>query len=186
MARRLAATAAGLALVLAGCSSGPGAPEADPMLVQHDLDGLDTTQVIDRLDRLGDDERPTDLTASVRTDELLLSDGTRELSLELPADRFYLSVAPYADQTHECFYHSLTTCHGELGGEDVQVRIVDDATGEVLLDEARTTFENGFTGFWLPRGIDGTITVTHDGRTGEARFSTDADGATCVTTLQVV
>ncbi|MHB1064925.1 MAG: CueP family metal-binding protein, partial [Georgenia sp.] len=129
-------------------------------------------------------DRPADLMASVRPEVLLLSDGVAEHSLPLPADRFYVSIAPYVNQTHECFFHSLTTCRGELGGEDVTVRVVDDA-GEVLVDEERTTFANGFVGMWLPRDVTGTIEVTQGGRTGVVEFSTDADGATCVTTLRL-
>ncbi|WP_281366691.1 CueP family metal-binding protein [Nocardioides massiliensis] len=80
--------------------------------------------------------------------------GRREVSLDVPEDRFYLAVAPYVDQTHECFYHSLTTCLGELDSADVRVKIVDEANDEVLVDEVRTTFDNGFLGFWLPRDIE--------------------------------
>lgn len=46
--------------------------------------------------------------------------------------------------SHGCFYHSLTTCLGELDNEDIQVTITDEATGEALVDEATTTFDNGF------------------------------------------
>ena len=41
----------------------------------------------------------------------------------------------------------------------------------MLVDEARTTFENGFVGFWLPRDIAGTLRVTYDGKVGEAAFA---------------
>ncbi|WP_255375519.1 CueP family metal-binding protein [Saccharomonospora sp. CUA-673] len=108
----------------------------------------------------------------------------REIAVPLGEDRFYLSVAPYVDETHECYYHSLTTCRGELANEDIGVRIIDE-TGEVLVDEQVTTFDNGFVGFWLPRDIEGTIEVTHDGRTGQSNFSTSKEGATCLTTLQL-
>lgn len=158
---------------------------AEALLAEYGLDGLDTAQVIDRLDRLAGPERPTDLMASVRPDELVVSAGTREFSLEIPDDRFYLSVAPYVDQTHDCFHHSLTTCTGELSSTEVQVQIVDRTHDEVVLDETRTTFENGFTGFWLPRDIEGTLRVTYDGKTGETDFATGQDDATCLTTLRL-
>jgi hypothetical protein len=38
--------------------------------------------------------------------------------------------------THDCYFHSLTTCTGELGGQQVTVLIVDDETGEVYVDES--------------------------------------------------
>jgi hypothetical protein len=189
--KRLPIVAAALTLALAGCSAAEPSPartaeaaDAD-FLAAHNLDGMDAPEIIDHLDRLGVADRPTDLMASVRPGELVLSDDQREVTLPVPEDRFYLSVAPYVDQTHECFYHSLTTCKGELGGEDVQVRIVDDATGEVLVDEQSTTFDNGFVGFWLPRELDGTIEIAYGELSGEADVSTTEEGPTCMTTLQL-
>lgn len=205
--KRLTILTAALAVgVLAGCSAqgGPagttspatptsssaaGAPaaESEPgaaLLAQYDLEGMDATQIVEHLDALGGTDRPADLRASVRPDVVVLSDGVEEVSLALPADEFYLSVAPYVDHTHECFFHSLTTCQGELVGVGVEVRVLDD-DGEVVLDEAMTTQENGFVGMWLPRDLTGTIEVTADGRTGAVPFSTGDDGATCLTSLRL-
>lgn len=186
---------AALALVLAGCSSATPdasstasapastAAQAD-FLAAHDLDGMDGQQIVDHLDRMPVADRPTDLMASVRADQLQLADPAQEIAVPLGKDRFYLSVAPYVSQTHECYYHSLTTCRGELANEEIDVRIVDDS-GEVLVDEQVTTFDNGFVGFWLPRDVQGTIEVTRDGRTGQSTFSTSEEGATCLTTLRL-
>ena len=163
----------------------PAPPETEELLAAWDLDGMTSVEIIDHLDRLAPAERPTDLMASVRPGDLMLTADTEEISLDVPEDRFYLSVAPYVDQTHECFYHSLTTCLGELDEVELQVRIVDESNDEVLVDETRTTFDNGFTGFWLPRDLEGTLEVTHDGKTGTTRFTTDEDAPTCLTTLQL-
>jgi len=189
--KRLAAVIGALVLILAGCSSADpaseptaGGDEAE-FLAAHDLGGMGVAEMIDHLDRLGGEERSTDYMASIRPDELVFSDGQQELAVQMPEDRFYLSVAPYVSQTHECFYHSLTTCQGELSDQDLQVRILDDATGEVLIDEEVTTYENGFAGFWLPRGLQGSIEVNYDGLTGAADFSTTDEGATCLTALQL-
>lgn len=187
MRRLLLATLTPLVL-LAGCAStdsGATAPKAeDGLLAEHSLAGKDAVQIIDELDRLDLEERPTDLMASVQVDELVLSDTEDEVALELPEDRFYVSVAPYVTQTHECFYHSLTTCTGELGGEDVRVTVTDD-TGKALYDEQTTTFDNGFVGIWLPRDVSGTIEVEYDGKRGEVDFGTGEEDPTCVTTLQL-
>ncbi len=182
-------TAALAALTLGGCANdttGPSAaPEPQPLLAEHGLDGMDTTAVIDRLDRLSPDERPDDLMASVRPDELIVSDGQQEVVLDVPEDRFYLSVAPYVDQTHECFYHSLTTCKGELASEEVDVQVVDQTNDEVLVEQTLTTFDNGFVGLWLPRDIEGTLRVSFDGKVGETEIATDDEAPTCLTTLQL-
>lgn len=196
MKRTLIASTTILALGLfASCSSEETAPAADSrtdaadagtaLLAEHGLEGKSAVQVIDELDRLPVDERPDDLMASVQADGLALSSGEEEVTLDIPADRFYVSVAPYAEDTHECYYHSLTTCMGELGGEQVDVTVTDDS-GEVLVDEEMTAFDNGFVGLWLPRDITGTIEVEYDGKAGQVEFGTGKDDPTCVTTLQLV
>ena len=191
--KRLAALIGALVLVLAGCSSTDTPTDTDvpaatgaqaQFLDAHGLAGMEVEEIIDHLDRLGGADRPTDLMASIRPDELVFSDGQQELAVAMPQDRFYLSVAPYVDQTHECFYHSLTTCQGELVGQDLDVRVVNN-DGEVLLEEEMTTFDNGFVGLWLPRDVQGTIEVNVDGLTGATDFATTDEGATCLTTLQL-
>ncbi|MCR1782302.1 CueP family metal-binding protein [Nocardioides carbamazepini] len=200
--RRILALAAALpvaGLVLTGCGSGPSesvspatstppgaAKSADELLAEHGLSGLGTAQLVDRLDALPVAERPRDLIASVRPDSLVLTDGEgRETRMPMPEDRFYVSVAPYQEQTHECHFHSLTTCLGELARAEIRVTLVRD-DGAVLLDEVRETFANGFTGLWVPRGIEATLTIEYDGRSGTAPVSTvEREDPTCITTLRL-
>lgn len=194
--------AAVLALVtVAGCSSGQGETTgADPsgvvttlggpitaaesaLLAEHGLQGLSAVEIVDTLDA-SSTPRPLALGASVKARQVMLTNGVEEVVLDLPADKFYVSIAPFVDSTHECYFHSLGTCQGELTQEPVQVRIAD-AGGEVLVDAQVTTGANGFVGFWLPRDISGTIEVQHDGRSGSVDFTTDDDSPTCITTLQL-
>lgn len=183
----LAAAAAAFTLVLTGCSATE--PEPTPaesaFLTEHGLADMSTTEIIDTLDRMPVDDRPGDLIASVRPDALVLTDNVEEVSLAMPDDVTYVSVAPFVDQTHECYFHSLTTCRGELSGQQIDVRIVDDATGDVVLEESVTTYDNGFAGFWLPRDMTGTFEVTYDRKTGSTPFSTADDAVSCITTLQL-
>lgn len=182
------AGAAAVTLALAGCASAPDTRSTSPadLLAEHDLAGTSAEEIVDRLDRMSLDDRPAELIASVRSDVLLVTDGEQELSLGMPADRTYVSIAPYIEQTHDCFFHSLTTCRGELSGESVEVRIIDDVSGEVLVDETTSTFDNGFVGYWLPRGAEGSIQVSYAGRTGVVPFSTGGEAATCITSLRLV
>jgi hypothetical protein len=103
----------------------------------------------------------------------------------MPDDEVYISIAPYRDQTHDCYFHSLTTCLGELANAEVQVTLTGD-DGEVLVDEVRQTYDNGFIGIWVPRGTTATLTVEYDGQAGTADISTmNSDDPTCITTLQL-
>lgn len=167
-----------------------GAASSTPTTVEdtlrsHGLSGMDSVEMINHLDRLPVDERPTDMLASIQHAELLISTGTEETTLPLPEGQAYISIAPYAEQTHACHYHSLTTCLGELANEPITITIRDDHSGEILVQQDTTTYDNGFNGFWLPTDMEGTIEISHDGRSGSTPFSTRKDGATCVTTLQV-
>ena len=192
-----AAATLAAALVLTGCATAPSHEPASPstnsqavdtgFLADHDLDGLDAAQVIERLDTMPVADRPTDLIASVQPDALVLTDDQkRETRLPMPEDEVYISVAPYREQTHDCYFHSLTTCTGELRNAVVEVTVTDNATGEVVHEAEATTFDNGFLGLWLPRGLDGTLTVTADGLTATAPIATTgAEDATCLTTLQL-
>lgn len=190
----LAALAVG-SLVFTGCagnapdaqttSVGPAATES--FMAGHGLEGLDARQVIDRLDALPVAQRPQNLVASVRPDQVILTDDQqRQASLPIPEDQFYLSFAPFRTQTHNCHFHSLTTCLGEMQNEPVTVTVVDAKSGQPLVDKTMSTFDNGFVGLWLPRGIEATLTVEAQGKKASTPISTSStEDATCLTTLQL-
>ena len=190
--KRLVGTVAALGLMLTGCASADSNPASEDgpaaatdFLDEHGLGDMDAAEAIDYLDRLSLAKRPTDLMGSVYPDTLVLSDSTHEVALDLPTDSSYLSIAPYVEETHDCFYHSLTTCVGELGNERVDVQVTDDSTGDVIVDEKLETFDNGFVGVWVPSGIEGTIEISQGEMAGGTEFSTAEDGATCITDLQL-
>ena len=200
MKTRIFASLAVVGLVLGACSSGDsgdaspqsGTPEssqaaATNVLEEHGLADLSTKELINTLDALPVDERPTDFMASVRPDHLLIADATGgETTLPIEEDSFYLSFNPYVNTTHECYFHSLTTCRGELANTAIHVKITDNASGDVIIDEDATTHDNGFYGVWLPKGIEATLTVTAEGLSGTAVVSTkNTDDLTCLATLQL-
>lgn len=202
MKKTLTAVALTAALALAGCSgpatpqattgaAGGGAPAASApaqkgdLLATYGLTGLSGKEIVEKIDQ-DDTKRPLAMRASVRYDHVIIGDGQTQTEVPIQADDngFYLSIAPYAAKTHECHFHSLATCQGEMVGKPVQVKITD-STGKVLVDEQATTYANGFVGFWLPRDITGTVEVTVDSKTGTVPFATGPQDATCLTTLQV-
>ena len=194
MKKSLAALSLAALVALTGCSaqpaapSNPSAPAAAPanqdVLASVGLAGLDGRQIVEKLDQ-DPAARPLNMKASVRPDHVVIGSAAGEVNVPIEGeDSFYLSIAPYATQTHECYFHSLATCRGEMVSAPVTVKIVDDA-GTVLVDEQATTYANGFVGFWLPKDIKGTVTVTADGRTGSVPFATGPEDATCLTTLKV-
>ncbi|HJB09885.1 MAG TPA: CueP family metal-binding protein [Candidatus Brachybacterium merdavium] len=180
-----------LPLVIAGCSSSGSetAPVtgSEELLQDHGFADIDAREIIDRLEALPVAERPQNLIASVTPSSVQLQDDAgREAELPLPEGQFYLSVAPFVETTHECAFHSLTTCRGELRSREVTVSVVDAGSGEILEEGTRTTHDNGFFGLWLPRGITAELTCALEEYTGSASISTQAeDDLTCLTSLQL-
>lgn len=191
MGSRLAALALAVLVGIGACSSLAGAPTppagstpaSSDLLARYGLAGLTGQQVVEKLEAETADRADGPM-GSVRYDEVILSDGDEKASVALPEDRFYLSIAPYVEQTHECYYHSLATCQGELVNAPLQVTITD-AAGKSLVDETVTTHANGFYGFWLPRDITGTLTVRADGRSATVPIGTGPDDPTCLTTVKL-
>jgi hypothetical protein len=175
-----AAAVATIVTLLTGCSS----PTSDgDVLADLGFSGMTGEEIVTRLDASAD-SRPLEFTASVREDQVLLGDGTTEVAVPLEDGQFYVSVAPFVETTHECFFHSLATCQGELVDTPVEVRITD-ADGDVLVEESATTHANGFVGYWLPEDVDGTIEVRHGDLVGSVPFSTTEGSPTCLTILQL-
>ncbi|MDJ0422568.1 CueP family metal-binding protein [Dietzia kunjamensis] len=159
---------------------------ATEVLDRYGLADMDAREVIEHLDTMPVAERPTTLLASVQPTELVLTDtaGGAIATLPMPDEQFYLAVAPYEDQTHDCLFHSLTTCLGEMDGEPVDITVTDEA-GQTVLDETRTAYDNGFVGLWLPRDLTGTLKVEHDGKSSTVPISTGDDDLTCLTTAHL-
>lgn len=174
------------ALTLTGCSPATQSNEAVTGVSSQSSTyaGLGAVAAIDRLEQLPVAQRPQGLVASVRANELVLTEHGASTSLPIPAEKFYLSVAPFKTYSHECFFHSLTTCKGELSSVPVSVK-VSDASGKVLFEKMTVTADNGFVGLWLPRNIKGTLSITSNDALGGVPISTENDAPTCLTTLQL-
>lgn len=121
---------------------------------------------------------------SVYDDELVVILENERISVEMPEDEFYVSVAPYITTTHECLYHSATGCRGELKGEEFFVEFID-LDGNVILSETMMSLSNGFIDLWLPRDLEGTLTISHNGLTTSKVISTASGEPTCETTMQL-
>lgn len=124
-------------------------------------------------------------TASITSHELVVTDSKEEkVTYNLPEDEFFVSIAPYINQTHPCDIHSLTGCQGELINEEFDVYI-EDSKGNVVVDQTMTTYENGFIDLWVPREETYQVTITQDGKIAKSEFSTFKDDKTCITTMQL-
>ncbi len=121
---------------------------------------------------------------SVNDDELVVILEDTRVSVAMPDDEFYLSVAPYTESTHECTFHSATGCRGEMKQEEFHVEFID-LDGNIIISENMMSLSNGFIDLWLPRDIEGTLTITQGELTVSKLISTEAGEPTCETTMQL-
>ena len=123
--------------------------------------------------------------ASVTSKELIVTENDGSESVyEMPEDEFFVSIAPYEEQTHPCADHSLTGCQGEMVEEDFEVYI-EDEEGDIVVVETITSQENGFIDLWLPRNKNYNVTISNAEKTAESNFSTFEGDITCITTIQL-
>ncbi len=124
--------------------------------------------------------------ASITPQQLIVTakDGS-QTAYNLPKDEFFVSIAPYINETHPCTNHSLTGCKAELANKEFKLYIKDE-DGNVLRDEMVTAQSNGFIDLWLPRNKTYQMKIELDGKKVESGLSTFNDDPTCITTMQLM
>lgn len=152
------------------------------ILENNGLSDMDAKTILAKLEN-DLNERDT-LSASVFGDRIELREGNNVEKIPIDEDKFYLSIAPYINDTHDCGIHSLITCRGELANKEILVEIVDD-TKTLVYSNVHKTYANGFAGIWLPKNIKGTLIVTYKNKQAAYSIETKNDSLTCITTLKL-
>lgn len=154
----------------------------EKFLAKYGFNNLTTEEIILTLEDKLDEKQG--FFASVNGKALTIGDNNKKLSLSLPKEKFYLSLAPYINNTHPCSIHNLVTCRGEFKNKLMEITVIDQHDNIIISGEYHT-LQNGFVGLWLPKDITATITVTYDGLTASETITTSANSNTCLTTLQL-
>ena len=155
----------------------------DDFLAKYDLDGLTVKEIVALLEN--ELNEPANFSAAITGTKLFLGDSQQQVELELPNGQFYLSFAPYVNQTHPCANHNLVTCRGELKNKSFEVKIVDSQTNTVIIERTIISSSNGFAGIWLPENKRFLITVSYENLTATEEISTFTSSNTCLTTLKL-
>lgn len=155
--------------------------QKEDFYAKYDIEEQDLKKLVSLLENKLDEK--AGLNVSVKPNAVIFSDENEETSRSIK-DEFYLSIAPYINQTHDCFYHNLISCRGELVNTKMHVKIVDEKEN-IIFDKDITTYENGFYGFWLEKDMEGKIEVTYDDKTVSSKITTNEDAPTCLTTLHL-
>lgn len=163
------------AVILSACNSeGTVTSETEEIPVQE----------LKELVRAYGDREITSNVASITGEELYIVNEKEERNIGLPKDEFFVSIAPYEKETHDCRMHSLTTCQGELVEEEFIVKVTDDS-GKEVMNETRNSGVNGFVDLWLPRDENLEITIQKGEASVTANIETFNDSLTCITTMQL-
>lgn len=80
--------------------------------------------------------------------------------------------------------HYFSSCQGELAQQVFSVKAVGE-DGNLLVDEAMTTLQNGFFELWLPRNRRIVLEIKRGDLTVKGVIETFPDSKTCVTTFQL-
>ncbi|OKP96270.1 CueP family metal-binding protein [Paenibacillus sp. P46E] len=124
--------------------------------------------------------------ASISSTQLIVKESeTKSTTYRLPADEFFVSIAPYVEKTHPCATHNLTGCQGEMVGEEFNITVKDADGNKVMDNQTVKSQPNGFIDLWLPRDRTYQVTIEHDGKKAESEISTFEKDDTCVTTMQL-
>ncbi|HRO93987.1 CueP family metal-binding protein [Citricoccus sp.] len=115
----------------AGTAADAIEPKAQQLLNTHGLQATTAENAVTALDQLPQ-PRPLALTGSVGYDQVVFADDTDQVTVPLTGGQFYLSAAPYRTQTHECYYHNLGGCQGELTDTPIHLTVTTE-TGQILL-----------------------------------------------------
>ncbi len=62
---------------------------------------------------------------------------------------------------------------------------IEDADGNVIIDETMTSQANGFIDLWLPRNKKYHVKISNDSKVVESELSTFESDGTCITTMQL-
>ena len=151
-------------------------------LEKEGLDGLTTVQMVEKLEAKTID--PNNYNASITATQLSIYTSIKTYTFDVPDDLFYLSIAPYINQTHPCGTHSLVTCRGELKNTTFYV-LIKDELDNIIFDQEITSGSNGFAGLWLPRNMTGTIYVEYNNFSATTDIETYDSSNTCLTTLKL-
>jgi hypothetical protein len=149
------------------------------MLTKYGLNDLSVKEIVDKLERITDEK--DGLNASITATTLILYDNEEKFEFKLPTEEFYVSIAPFINESHLCQTHNLVSCRGELSNKEFEISIVK-SDGVVILNQKMKSLSSGFIGIWLPKGIDATLTVNYEGLTVSSLISTYDTSNTCITT----
>ncbi|WP_079709631.1 CueP family metal-binding protein [Paraliobacillus ryukyuensis] len=166
-----------ISMVIVGCEQADSSKE-------NSLNGTKDQDIKDLVSEYSTGTVSAD-SASITPEQLIIKNNKKEFVYDVSNEDFFVSIAPYINQTHPCTNHSLTGCQGELVNETFQVYIKDN-DGNVLVNKQMKSQKNGFFDLWLPRDKTYQVKIEQNGKVAKSEISTYNTDGTCITTMQLI
>ncbi|MBS4012416.1 MAG: CueP family metal-binding protein [Bacteroidetes bacterium] len=169
-----------LITILLGCSN---SSDPDYNSYYESLVNLSTKESIDKANKWKF-TAPKIITYVTTSEAIFEFPDGKVLKKALPADSFYVAIAPYKNGTHTCDTHYPSSCEGEIKEQTIKV-VAYEVSGNILINNSINTMRNGFFELWLPRNKNVTIHIEYNSIQGEETISTNDDSRTCITTIKL-
>ena len=145
----------------------------------------ETTNIKDLIKDFSTDKTKNQ-SVSIIPNELIVSSSDKKQEIyDISKEDFFMTIAPYINETHTHFFHNFTGCQGEMTNQEFDIYI-EDNNGNVILDETITSQSNGFIDLWLPRDNIYRVTIKQDEKLVESKLSTFESDTTCITDMQFI
>jgi hypothetical protein len=123
------------------------------------------------------------LNSSLRDTQLMLSGWKEGDNIVASESWFFTSIAPYQNETHECYYHVIR-CMAEMTNAQIFYSI-EEVDGSFFIQGRGDTGNNGFLDIYLPLNRTFQMSINVNGLKGEVTITTFPDSPTCITTPKV-
>ena len=144
------------------------------------IDGRTTREMLTHFETTGVN---SPLSATVHPMEITLTFGNT--THRLTDYHFYVSIAPTLNEEQACLIRHVTGDVGTMPNTTFDITITD-RYGHVAYNGQKTTQDNGFLSFWLPRDESFTIDITHRQYQGTFDFTTTDDSSTCLMNFRLL
>jgi hypothetical protein len=129
------------------------------------------------------EEQLTELNSSLVGIQSMLSGWKDEDHVVASDSWYFMSIAPYQNDTHDCYYHILA-CKAEMVNTHVSYSI-EEVGGSFVTQGVGVTGSNGFMDLYLQRNKTYRISVVIGELEGEVTVTTFPGSPTCITNLKI-